>query len=152
MKKLNFVAFEHLWGEVKIVATVHPINECGGEFWNDKPELVKEDKLIDLQLAAGIQGDFKKGWELAQQIEKETPDCPRAAFNRGWYLLHQGKLLEGHKLLDYGRQVDVFGSGHIGTTQPIWNGEEGTVLLNLEGGLGDQIKSCLLYTSPSPRD
>jgi len=141
MKKLNFVAFEHLWGEVKIVATVHPINECGGEFWNDKPELVKEDKLIDLQLAAGIQGDFKKGWELAQQIEKETPDCPRAAFNRGWYLLHQGKLLEGHKLLDYGRQVDVFGSGHIGTTQPIWNGEEGTVLLNLEGGLGDQIKS-----------
>ena len=113
----------------------------GGEFWNDKPEPVKKEGLIDLQLAAGLRGDFKKGWELAQQLEKESPDCPRAAFNRGWYVLRQGKLLEGHKLLDIGRHQDVFGNRHIGTSKPVWNGEEGTVLLNLEGGLGDQIKS-----------
>ena len=49
--------------------------------------------------------------------------------------------MEGHKLLDVGRSQDVFGNGHIGTTKPVWNGEEGTVLLNMEGGLGDQIKS-----------
>ena len=113
----------------------------GGEFWNDKPEPAKENKLLDLQLAAGIRGDFKKGWELAQQIEKETPDCPRAAFNRGWYLLRQGKLLEGHKLFDQGRLDNVFGNRYIDSKQPVWNGEEGTILLNLEGGLGDQIKS-----------
>ena len=113
----------------------------GGEFWNDNPEPAKKENLIDLQLAAGIRGDFKKGWELAQQMEKETPACQRAAFNRGWYLLRQGKLLEGHKLLDTGRSEDVFGNKHIGSKQPLWNGEEGTVLLNMEGGLGDQIKS-----------
>ena len=98
-------------------------------------------KLLDKQLEAGIHGDFDKGWLIAQQLEKETPTCPRAAFNRGWYLLRQGKLLEGHKLLDKGRFEDVFGNRHIGSKQPIWNREEGTVLLSLEGGLGDQIKS-----------
>ena len=113
----------------------------GGEFWNDKPDPVKKENPIDLQLAAGIRGDFKKGWELAQQMEKETPNSHRAAFNRGWYLLRQGKLLAGHKLLDVGRSLDVFGNRHIGTSKPVWNGEEGTVLLNMEGGLGDQIKS-----------
>jgi len=97
--------------------------------------------LIDKQLEAGIHGDFDKGWLIAQQLEKETPTCQRAAFNRGWYYLRQGKLLEGHKLLDQGRFEDVFGNRHIGSKQPIWRGEEGTVLLNLEGGLGDQIKS-----------
>ena len=97
--------------------------------------------LLDKQLEAGIHGDFEKGWLIAQQLEKETPTCQRAAFNRGWYLLRQGKLLEGHNLLDYGRSQNVFGNRHIGSKQPIWNGEEGTVLLNLEGGLGDQIKS-----------
>ena len=97
--------------------------------------------LLDKQLEAGIHGDFEKGWLIAQQLEKETPNCQRAAFNRGWYYLRQGKLLEGHKLLDQGRFEDVFGNRHIGSSQPIWNGEGGTVLLNLEGGLGDQIKS-----------
>ena len=97
--------------------------------------------LLDKQLEAGIHGNFDKGWLIAQQLEKETPTCQRAAFNRGWYLLRQGKLLEGHKLLDQGRFQNVFGNRHIGSKKPIWNGEEGTVLLNLEGGLGDQIKS-----------
>jgi len=96
---------------------------------------------LDEQLDAGIHGDFKNGWLIAQQLKEETPTCNRAAFNRGWYLLRQGKLLEGHKLLDQGRFEDVFGNRHIGSKQPIWNGEEGTVLLNLEGGVGDQIKS-----------
>ena len=97
--------------------------------------------LIDKQLEAGIQGDFEKGWLISEQLKKETPTCQRASFNRGWYLLRQGKLLEGHKLLDLGRFENIFGNPHIGSKRPIWNGEEGTVLLNLEGGLGDQIKS-----------
>ena len=110
----------------------------GGEFWNDKPE-PKRDNLLDLQVEAGLRGEWKKGWEISQQLKKKQPDNNRANFNRGWYLLRRGKLLEGHKLLDYGRIINVFGNRHIGSTQPIWNGEEGTVLLNMEGGLGDQI-------------
>ena len=45
--------------------------------------------LLDKQLEAGIRGDFDQGWLIAQQLEKETPTCQRAAFNRGWYLLRQ---------------------------------------------------------------
>tara|TARA_R100000306_G_C4363697_1_gene136588 strand:- start:446 stop:1402 length:957 start_codon:yes stop_codon:yes gene_type:complete len=97
--------------------------------------------LLDKQLEAGIHGNFSKGWLIAKQLEKESPTCNRAAFNRGWYYLRQGKLLEGHKLLDKGRFENVFGNRHIGSKQPIWNKESGTVLLNLEGGIGDQIKS-----------
>ncbi|MAE43319.1 hypothetical protein CMO93_06090 [Candidatus Woesearchaeota archaeon] len=112
----------------------------GGEFWLDKPEPERKPQLIDLQLEAGLRGDFEKGWKIAQQLEKERPNDDRAAFNRGWYLLKQGRLQEGHKLLDRGRNEDVFGNRHIGTGQPIWNGDKaGHVLLNLEGGLGDQI-------------
>ena len=97
---------------------------------------------LDEQLNASIHGDFDKGWKLVQELEKETPTCQRAAFNRGWYYLRHGKLLEGHKLLDQGRFQDIFGNKHIGTKRPIWNNKDkGTVLLNLEGGIGDQIKN-----------
>ena len=51
-------------------------------------------QLIDKQLQAGLQGDFKTGWEIAQILEKQNPTEPRAAFNRGWYYLRQGKLLK----------------------------------------------------------
>ena len=111
----------------------------GGEFWNDKPAKEKPTDPLDLQLEASLRGDFDKAWQIAQKLEKERPDCDRAAFNRGWFLISQGELLEGQKCLDRGRNEDVFGNRHIGSTMPIWNGEEGTVLLNLEGGLGDQI-------------
>ena len=114
----------------------------GGEFWNDKPEPVRKSGLLDIQLEAGIHGDFEKGWEIAQQLEEKTPADDRAAFNRGWYLLEQGKLLEGHILFDRGRFQNVFGNQHIGSSQPIWKkGNKGVILLNMEGGLGDQINS-----------
>ena len=97
-------------------------------------------QLIDKQLQAGLQGDFKTGWEIAQILEKQNSTEPRAAFNRGWYYLRQGKLLEGHNLLDFGRGIDVFGNRHIGSPKPILKrGSKGTVLVYLEGGLGDQI-------------
>jgi len=95
--------------------------------------------LLDQQLAAGLRGDYEEGWRIAQILEKETPNDPRASFNRGWYFLNQGKLLEGQELLDSGRCINVFGNRHIGSSCSIWRGEPGTVLLNLEGGLGDQI-------------
>ena len=113
----------------------------GGEFWNDTPEPIKEKmNKLDYQLEAGLKGDFITGQRLADEMEKEIPDCNRAKFNRGWYELRKGNLLEGHKCLDAGRFENVFGNRHIGSSQPIWIGEKNvTVLLNLEGGLGDQI-------------
>lgn len=96
-------------------------------------------ELLDQQLAAGLRGDFEKGWEIALRLEKETPNDPRAMFNRGWYYMMRDELLKGQQLMDAGRWLRVFGNPHIGSEKPIWRGEEGTVLLNLEGGLGDQI-------------
>ena len=107
----------------------------GGEFWNDNPEPVREPELLDMQVEAGLRGDFEKGWEIAQQAD---PDDNRASFNRGWYELRRGNLQKGHKLLDQGRLEDVFGNRKT-SGMPTWKGEKGTVLLELEGGLGDQI-------------
>ncbi len=109
--------------------------------------LFDNSALLDDQLEAGLNGDFEKGWKIAQRLILETPDCPRAAFNRGWYELQRGKLLEGHRSLDAGRQINVFGNRHIGTSKPIWYQRYGvTVLLNLEGGFGDQIHGARFAT------
>lgn len=95
---------------------------------------------LDDQLAAGLRGDFVTGQAIADRLAIETPNDPRAMFNRGWYELHKGNLSEGHRLMDAGRSINVFGNRHIGSTKPIWDGQKiGTVLLSLEGGLGDQI-------------
>ena len=104
--------------------------------------------ILNNMVQAGIRGDFKKGWEISEELLKNKhlyskKNNHRAAFNRGWYLLQQGKLLEGHRLLDHGRFEGIFGNKHIGTTAGIYRlgNRENTVLLNLEGGVGDQIKS-----------
>lgn len=106
--------------------------------------------LLDLQLEAGLRGDFERGWEIAQLLPQ---DDPRAQFNRGWYKLQQGELQEGHRLLDSGRFLNVFGNRHIGSKTPIWDGKTpGIVLLNLEGGLGDQIHGARWAKDIAARD
>ena len=108
-------------------------------FWKAEEE-PREPKLLDRQLEHSLNGRFDEAWELAKQIEVLEPDNDRAAFNRGWFLLRQGKLREGHDLLDRGRLASVFGNPHPGTQAPLWTGEAGkTVILSLEGGVGDQI-------------
>ena len=95
---------------------------------------------LDLQLSASLMGNFNEGWQLAQKIEREEPWNHRAAFNRGWYKMWKGNLLEGEKLLFRGRIEGVFGNEPPKSPMPMWDGEtKGTILLNLEGGLGDQI-------------
>ena len=113
----------------------------GGEFWNDKPAPVRDVDLLDLQLEASLRGNFKKAAQITEKLLVQRPNCNRVKFNAGWHKLHTGNLQAGHKLLEYGRLEDVFGNKDIESKQPIWNGEKGTVLLNMEGGLGDQIKS-----------
>lgn len=95
---------------------------------------------LDLQLSASLMGNFEEGWKLAQKIEKDEPWNHRAAFNRGWYKMWKGDLLEGEKLLFRGRIEKVFGNDPPQSPMPMWDGStKGTILLNLEGGLGDQI-------------
>jgi len=112
----------------------------GGEFWNDKPEPVRKEDLLDLQLEASLRGDFKKAGQITDKLLIERPNCDRVKFNAGWQKLYKGDLQAGHKLLDAGRAEDLFGN-RFESSQPCWNGEPGTILLNMEGGLGDQIKS-----------
>ena len=76
----------------------------------------------------------------AQKMERETPNDCRAAYNRGWYYLRQGQIQKGYQLMDKGRLAGVFGNQHPETQMPEWDGKaKGTILLYLEGGLGDQI-------------
>ena len=109
-------------------------------FWLNEKSSDKPIHKLDLQLTASLMGNFKEGWKLAQEIEVEEPWNNRAAFNRGWYKLRQDKLLEGEQLLYRGRIESVFGNPVPKTPVPMWDGQsKGTVMLCLEGGLGDQI-------------
>lgn len=111
------------------------------EFWSDEPTSnFRPMHDLDLQLAASIRGDYKEGLRLAKKLKKEEPWNHRAAFNRGWYSLRDGKLLQGFKEMDRGRIVGVFGNEKPKSPMPAWDGKaQGTILLQLEGGLGDQI-------------
>ena len=113
---------------------------CQPEFWLEKPRTVPELTDLDLQLAASTSGDFVEGWRLAQKLEANEPNNHRAAYNRGWYALRQGQIQKGYQLMDRGRLVGVFGNKHPETVTQPWDGKsKGTILLYLEGGLGDQI-------------
>jgi hypothetical protein len=98
--------------------------------------------LIDQQLNLMIRGRFDEAWKIAEQLEKEYPDDARAKFNRGWHLIHQGKFQEGFQCLEYGRPLNVYGSGKINTSKPVWDQSDltnKTVIINLEAGYGDNI-------------
>lgn len=113
---------------------------CQPEFWLDEPRTKPELHDLDLQLAASTMGDFAEGWRLAQKLESEEPTNHRAAYNRGWYYLRQGQIQKGYQLMDRGRIVGVFGNSRPDVPTGPWDGKtKGTVMLYLEGGLGDQI-------------
>jgi hypothetical protein len=98
--------------------------------------------LLDEQVAAGLRGDFKRGWEIAVELKRTHPDCNRAKFNRAWYEMMRGDLLTGLELLDSGRWEKAFGDAPLPTQKGIWRNEDLTgkhLLLCSEGGLGDEI-------------
>ena len=118
----------------------HYSSFCQPEFWLKTPRTTPELHALDMQLAASTTGDFQEGWRLAQQLEAEEPNNHRAAYNRGWYKLRQGQIQAGYQLMDRGRVAGVFGNKRPDVPTPQWDGKtKGIVLLNLEGGLGDQI-------------
>lgn len=98
--------------------------------------------LLDEQVSAGLRGDFERGWEIAQDLARTSPECHRAAFNRAWYEMSKGFLLKGLELLDRGRWEKVFGDPPLPTRKPIYRNEnlQGKhLLLCCEGGYGDEI-------------
>jgi len=98
--------------------------------------------LLDEQLAEGLKGNFKRGWEISKQLEEERPNCNRCAFNRGWYMMMRGDLLKGFELMNRGRWEEVWGNKHIGTNKPIYDGRELNgehILLTMEAGFGDEM-------------
>lgn len=110
--------------------------------------------LIDQQLNLMIRGRFKDAWKISEELEAEYPNDPRAKFNRGWFLINQGKFQEGFQCLEYGRVLSVYGGPKLNTTKPIWdrsdlNGK--TVIINLEGGYGDNIISARFATQVAER-
>ena len=125
----------------KDVLKHHYSQFCQPEFWLPEPRTKPEVDGLDLQLAASTMGDFKEGRRIADKLAIERPNDNRAAFNRGWYELHDGNFRLGHQLLYRGRKVGVFGNSPPNTPQPEWNGKPcATLLMYLEGGLGDQIQ------------
>ena len=124
----------------KDVLKHHYSSFCQPEFWLDKPRTTPDLHDLDLQLVASKMGNFAEGWRLSRKLEQDEPNNHRAAYNRGWYLLRQGEIQDGYALMDRGRIAGVFGNSPPDVPTPQWDGKaKGTVLLNLEGGLGDQI-------------
>jgi hypothetical protein len=98
--------------------------------------------LIDQQLNLMIRGRFDEAWKIAQELEASVPDNYRAKFNRGWFLINQGKFQEGFQCLEYGRSLSVYGGPKLSTQKPILDGTDlknKIVIINLEGGYGDNI-------------
>lgn len=98
--------------------------------------------LLNEQVQAGLRGDFARGWEIAEKLKSQYPHCHRAKFNRAWYEMMRGDLLEGLNLLDSGRWENVFGDKPLPTNKTIYRNENlknKKLLMCSEGGLGDEI-------------
>ena len=108
-------------------------------FWRGEKAADRPAHPLDLQKEAGQRGDFAKAREIGDMLATLRPEDNRAAYNRGLYVLMDGRLQDGMALLDRGRVERCFGN-HPPTRLPLWDGRTpSTVLLNCEGGLGDQI-------------
>jgi hypothetical protein len=112
---------------------------------------------IDMELKLQLEGKHKEARALSDKLEAIGPDKIldpngkntqdiwfRHCFNRGWFILQDGNYLEGCKLLEHGRFLNVYGSPPLKTAAPIFNPEKDdirgkSVIISLEGGYGDEI-------------
>lgn len=98
--------------------------------------------LLDQQLNLMIRGRIAEAWKISEKLEKQEPNNLRHKFNRAWFLIHQGDFQNGFQLLEAGRHVGVYGGQFLTDKKPIWNNQDiqnKTVLINGEGGYGDQM-------------
>ena len=100
------------------------------------------DPLLNLQILYNAAGREEEAFATSDRQIAADPRDPRALFNRGWHVIHRGRLTEGFRLLDYGRGIGTYGNPAPGPEQIRWIGEDltgKTLLLQLEAGLGDEI-------------
>lgn len=125
--------------DAKSVLKHHYYKFCQPRFWIGEEKRDIKSPLDD-SLHLSLVGNQDEAAQLLDKLIKQEPENDRTAFNYGWYLLKRGNLLEGHKYIARGRNELVFGNDKPNGTGPVWDGKtKGTVLLYLEGGLGDQI-------------
>lgn len=120
------------------------------------------DQILELQL----QGKHKEAKEISDKLQQLGPNnIPdplgnlnnpdmwiRHSFNRGWFKIQEGDYQEGSRLLEYGRFISVYGSGHLKTNKPLFNPEQHdlkgkSIIVSLEGGYGDEIIHARFATS-----
>jgi hypothetical protein len=125
-----------------------------------------EGHPIDRQLALMLKGEFVEARKISDELEALGPSgipgpdgklnnpemWVRHSFNRGWFLLNEGKYKEGCERLEFGRHINVYGSPPLRTNAPIFNPSEHSmegksVILSLEGGYGDEIIHARFATS-----
>jgi len=112
-------------------------------FWRGEQTSNLPVHQLDIMLATGLMGNLDEAAKIGDELGFKEPLNDRAAFNRGWYEMRRGNLLDGHRLVFRGRHEEVFGNKPPQTPMPMWDGvSKGTILLNMEGGLGDQIHSA----------
>ena len=103
-----------------------------------------EAGIVDLGLYMNAQGKYKETEELLAPIADVND---RAAFNYGWHLMADDKLLEGYKYIRVGSKDELQVWGHEWILRKKYNiGEEyrwepfeevDTIAFYLEGGMGD---------------
>jgi sulfotransferase len=109
-------------------------------FWRGEQTSNLPVHKLDIMLSQGLMGNLDEAAKIGDELGFREPLNDRAAFNRGWYEIRRGNLLDGHKLIFRGRHESVFGNPPPRVPTPMWDGvSKGTILLNMEGGLGDQI-------------
>jgi predicted SAM-dependent methyltransferase len=120
---------------------------------------------IDEMLKLQLEGKHEEARVLSDKLEqigadkildpngKNTQDIwMRHCFNRGWFLIQDGRYQEGCQLLENGRFLNVYGSPPLRTDAPIFNPKEHTIkdksiIISLEGGYGDEIIHARFATS-----
>lgn len=111
------------------------------ECWNPNKSILQKSDLLGDALECALRGDFVNAESFIDMALMLDENDNRAKFNKGWYELSRGYLRNGMQLLACGRNENVFGNP-APSGMPIWEGQDligKTILLNLEGGLGDQI-------------
>lgn len=120
---------------------------------------------IDLELKLQLEGKHEEAWKISEEMQALGPEglldpkgqknpemWVRHSFNRGWFLIQQGKYQEGCQLLESGRFISVYGSGPLKTDKPIFNPQTHdirgkSIIVSLEGGYGDEIIHARFATS-----
>lgn len=101
-------------------------------------EKPSDQGFVDLALYKNAQGKCDEAFEIL----KAYPNSPQAQFNLGWHLLRKGDFNAGFKLMNTGRNINVFGSLHFHKhdMKKLFNSQHcNTLAVLMEGGHGDEI-------------